>query len=49
MTLLICDGDQSTTGDMLDQSTPLFKNKGILVDSILVYPSHVLAFQFRSK
>ena len=34
VTLYSCEGDQSTD-DMLDQTTPLFKNKGILVDSNL--------------
>ena len=42
-------GDQSTTDDMFDQTTPLFKKKVILVDSILVHTSQVLAFQFRAK
>ena len=34
VTLRTCDGDQST-GDMIDQTTPLLTNKGILVDSDL--------------
>ena len=48
VTLWTCDDDQSTD-DMLDQITPLFKNKSILVDSNLSSSKSVDCLSIKDK